>query len=301
MNTNKQQHKAGFQINTSARRYKKSTNIIVIVTIALALAIVVGAQAFEFVDLIKSHGGIVSVPGDYATIQGAINAANPGDIIQVSPGTYNENLTLSKPVSLIAENFDPINPANNTTILDGGGRGTTILIPPGLNQMPTIRGFVIRNGSGDNILASSAFIAEFNYIYAADNLVSYQMGAGGFNRSNIYFGAVNNAIRLDNMNSPLTVENNRIMYSGASGIEIGLQAATAPQAIVEIGIWNNMILGNGEDGIQFINYASDSQDTHRRFTIAGNLIANNRMAGLGLMPNANTMENYSGANSCACV
>ena len=35
------------------------------------------------------------VPQDYPTIQAAINAAHNGDLVLVSPGVYNENLTLS--------------------------------------------------------------------------------------------------------------------------------------------------------------------------------------------------------------
>jgi hypothetical protein len=57
-----------------------------------------------------------------------------------------------------------------------------------------------------------------------------------------------------------------------------------------------MILGNREDGIQFIDHPGDPQDTNRRFVIAGNLIANSKRAGIGLMPNANTLEDYSGGD-----
>ncbi|MDP6159228.1 MAG: hypothetical protein QF534_10405, partial [Phycisphaerales bacterium] len=33
----------------------------------------------------------INVPGDYATIQGAINAAQDGDVIHVQPGIYTGN------------------------------------------------------------------------------------------------------------------------------------------------------------------------------------------------------------------
>lgn len=281
-------------------RFNLSSLVIVaILTVLVALMVVLGARAVEIATQ-QGGGTLIRVPGDYSTIQAAINASHPGDIVQVRAGTYNENLILDKPISLVAETFDEINPANNNTIIDGGGSGTTIMIPPGLTQVPTIRGFVIRNGV-DNIQASSSFVAEFNYIHSADNLISYQSGSGGFNRNNIYFGARDNAIRLDNMDRPVLIENNRIMYSVNTGIEISLQNTTAPPAVVEIDIWNNMILGNGEDGVQVIDHPGDPQDTNRRLVIAGNLIANNKKAGIGLMPNANTLEDYSGADVIEAV
>ncbi len=43
---------------------------------------------------------IRSVPAEYATIQAALDAANPGDLILVAPGTYNENVIMNKPVRL---------------------------------------------------------------------------------------------------------------------------------------------------------------------------------------------------------
>jgi hypothetical protein len=301
MNMNTQPNKTLFEKNRLLRQ-SKGANIflVVILIIVVTMTVVIGVQAIESVGEGGSGDAVLMVPRNYATIQQAINAAKPGNIIQVSPGIYNENLTLDKPVSLIAETFDETNPANNETIIDAGGTGTAILIPPGLTQMPTIRGFVIRNCS-DGILASSRFIAEFNYIHSAGNLVSYQSGGGGFNRNNVYFGAHANAIRMDHTTVPLIIENNRIMYNGKAGIEISLQNTSVPPAVVEIDIWNNMILGNTEDGIQFVDHQGEPQDTNRRFVIAGNLIANNRKAGLGLMPNANAVEDYSGADTSEAV
>ena len=236
------------------------------------------------------------VPDSYRTIQAAIDAAIPGDTIIVRSGTYFENLRLNKPVILTAESFDPNDPTQNRTIIDGGASGTkpTILIPTGVSSMPTLRGFLIRKGQGGIITRSQAII-EYNYFLSPQDQIDYEQNSGGINRHNVYFASGDDAIDLDNMTQPLVIENNRLMYSGDDGIEIRLHDASAPSQPIEIMIRNNEIIGCNEDGIQLIDY-SQTQDTKRRFIIAGNLIANCTKAGIGLMPNANTLEDYSGAD-----
>ena len=58
--------------------------------------------------------GTINVPGDHTTIQAAVTAANPGDLIQVAAGSYNENVTIDKSVT--------INGVAGT-VLDGTGVG----------------------------------------------------------------------------------------------------------------------------------------------------------------------------------
>lgn len=243
---------------------------------------------------------VLQVPQDYATIQEAITAAQPADIIQVRAGTYNENVILDKAVTLTAETFDQVNPANNTTVINGGAGTATITIPPNLTQLPVIRGFVIQAGN-NGIQASSPFIAEFNLFHSSVIGVNYQWGAGGSNRNNVYFKSSDDAIHMDNQDRPLLIENNRILYAGDDGIEVNLQDKPSPPAVVEINVWNNMILGSREDGIQFVDYPGDPQDTNRRFVIVGNLIANSQKAGIGLMPNGNTVEDFSGADMAEAI
>jgi nitrous oxidase accessory protein NosD len=75
-------------------------------------------------------------------IQDAIDAASPGQHIDVSAGTYNENLTISKQLYLVGEN-------RNTTIIDGGGSGHVVSLQPGADGSD-IRGFTVKNsGSTD--------------------------------------------------------------------------------------------------------------------------------------------------------
>jgi hypothetical protein len=59
---------------------------------------------------------MIKVPYDYPTIQGVINAANPGDIIYV----YHEKILINKTVKILAENLN--------TIIDAENRDCTINI-----------------------------------------------------------------------------------------------------------------------------------------------------------------------------
>ena len=275
-------------------RYSQPTLVIIIAIVLCIMAVGVLAGVFALIRRNQAPT-ILRVPDNYPTIQAALDAADAGDIIQVRAGIYSENIVLNKAVTLTAESFDQINPLNNTTIIDGMGGPAAILIPAGLEQMPVIHGFVIQN-SVSGIQASSEFIAEFNYFHSGGYLTNYQIGAGGINRSNVYFNASDDAIHVDDISKPLLIEYNRMLYAGDDGIEISLQNTSIPPALIEVDIWNNMMIGSREDGIQFIDYTNDPQDANRRFVIAGNLIANSAKAGIGLMPSANTVEDYSGAD-----
>lgn len=74
----------------------------------------------------------VSTPG---TIQAAIDSASSGDTILVASGTYRENLTIKKSLSIVGEN-------RTTTIIDGDGSDYAISIS---SENVTIEGFTITN------------------------------------------------------------------------------------------------------------------------------------------------------------
>ncbi len=61
------------------------------------------AIAYDIQPSRESPSTIV-VPDDYSTIQAAINAANPGDLITVRNGIYPEGIIVNKTVSLSGEN-----------------------------------------------------------------------------------------------------------------------------------------------------------------------------------------------------
>lgn len=266
----------------------------------LAAAVFGGAAVSLGTGPQQATSSILTVPGKYATIQAAIDAAQPGDIIQVAPGTYNENIMLNKAVSLTASAFDQVNAANNTTVIDGGHGQATVLIPAGLSQMPSLHGFVIRN-STVGIEAHSPFDAENNYFYGSQMSVEYQAGSGGTNRDNVYFNSADDAVHMDDITMPLLLEGNRFMYAGDDSIEINFPSTSAPNSPVEVDIYSNMIIGSTQDGIKFVDFATSPRDANRRVVVAGNLIANNQRAGIGVMHSGNTNEDYSGVGAAEAI
>ncbi len=82
----------------------------------------------------------------YHTIQFAINDANANDEIVVFPGTYYENITINKPITL--RSADP-NEADivSKTIIDGSGRDFPAVIAQVENNTVTLDGFTITAGA----------------------------------------------------------------------------------------------------------------------------------------------------------
>ncbi len=82
-------------------------------------------------------------PGNYTTIQAAIDSAGPGDTVFVFSGTYNENVVLDKTISLMGESVD-------TTFINAGGVGDTVYLTA---SWANITGFTITGSEAGGIEA----------------------------------------------------------------------------------------------------------------------------------------------------
>jgi len=86
---------------------------------AVALLLVVALSAPD-----TWGGSVIRVPGDFATIQAAVDAARPGDTIQVGPGVYCENIVIQTSGLRLRTQ-----PGANRAVIDGtclGGIGSGI-------------------------------------------------------------------------------------------------------------------------------------------------------------------------------
>lgn len=115
--------------------------------------------------------------GCKSTIGAAITAAAPGDVIQVWPGIYNEQVTIGKSLSLLstvplAATIDATNQANGIWV-----DGMSAAPQPGIANV-VISGFRIRNANYEGVLLTNAtnVTLEGNQITGNDR--SYDAGGG---------------------------------------------------------------------------------------------------------------------------
>ena len=129
----------------------------------------------------------------YYSIQSAIDAASPGDTINVATGTYNENVIVNKELNIIAA---------SSPVVDGGGSGACFGIyeSVGLSNV-TIEGFEIRNATyGIWIYGAGASSTTYNNITLTNN--------------NIHNHAQNGILVTDCTVNGLTVSGNSVDNSG---------------------------------------------------------------------------------------
>jgi len=75
-------------------------------------------------------------PGNYTSIQAAVDNASDGDTVYVYPGIYDEHVLITTPLTLCGE-------AASTAIIDGGGSGNDIKITA---QDVTITNLTLQHG-----------------------------------------------------------------------------------------------------------------------------------------------------------
>jgi parallel beta-helix repeat protein len=108
-----------------------------------------------------------SGPGNYSSIQYAIDAASDGDTVFVydDSSPYYENIVLDKTINLVGEDKD-------TTIINGGGSGDVVYVSA--NQVK-IQGFTIKIQWPNKVSNCSTFLNERHCIYlylSSENSIS---------------------------------------------------------------------------------------------------------------------------------
>jgi parallel beta-helix repeat protein len=115
----------------------------------LAVAVLALSQIAGAATLCVSKHPSATCP--YPTIGAAVAAAHPNDVIQVSQGTYHEDVVIGIPLSLIAANGNPTIDATglaNGVYIDGRDNGGIV--------GASVTGFQIQNANYEGILVTNA-------------------------------------------------------------------------------------------------------------------------------------------------
>jgi len=122
---------------------------------------------FSKQDVVEEYtGNIRNVPDDYETIQDAVNASDPGDLVLIKPGIYYEEVVVNVP-SITIRGWD-----RNKTIIDGEfERGNGILVAG-------VDGVTIENITARNALLNGFYWATVKG-YRGSYLTAYNNGDYG--------------------------------------------------------------------------------------------------------------------------
>jgi len=204
-----------------------------------------------------SSAATLNVPGEYSTIQAAIEAASVfgGGTVQVAPGTYDESITMEPGVTIQGSGADKttieadtwytVSGADNSTIsgftIKGGKYGIY-----NFGTSPTITNNIITGNSyygiynstssptiTNNIITDNNYCGILNWWFSSPTITNSIITGNG--RGTVNYGGIYNY----SYSSP-TITNNTITGNNPYGI---YNYASSPRII------NNIITGNSAHGI----------------------------------------------------
>jgi hypothetical protein len=212
----------------------KKAVLVVAVVIALSLLAVAGTQ---FVKPVSAR--TITVPDNYSTIQGAIDAANSGDTVFVKSGYYPEQLSISKSISVIGED-------RNRTIIDARQTyGNVVFITAAKNV--TFANFTVGNNGRPEIRFSGS-----GFILMDGIRIGYAADFGHIINNTVMLIPFGNGIR--SQSSFTLIEGNLILNCSSYAITVDW--------------FNNTVINNEYANAGSIGYSAD--DSEGDNTIEGN-------------------------------
>jgi hypothetical protein len=192
-------------------------------------------------------------PADYVTIQEAVDAAVAGDVIKADAGSYPEEVTVNKALTINGENAGTAGNGTRTleTIVDGQGIHAGFIINA---SNVKIDGFTLQGAAG--VYGTGYFTAQNTSGNTLTNSIV---------RDNT-IGATPNSNALSTVSNNLFDGNNRAGAAGGSGIYVD-------------GGTNGLVIKNNEFKNHTVNsaviFGASAAGTHVNLTFSKNFIHNN--------------------------
>jgi parallel beta-helix repeat protein len=239
-------------------------------------------------------------PGNYSTIQAAINNASPGDTVFVYHGLYPETISIGIGITVKGED-------RSDTVIDGGGLGTVVVITA---SNVILRGFTIQH-SKKGVPFAGIDISIASNVLVTDNLLRDNEGLGisvrgpGTSRTMIAANTIlNNTYGLFLQDSPqVNVTGNTVMENGEGAYLAGMSASTIMDNVMSVNTGLGLHL-EGSFGMTIKgNTFADNKNGMYLYTtsgcnVTGNIVYRNRWYGIWLKDSTdNTIENNNISNN----
>ncbi|MBN1638072.1 MAG: T9SS type A sorting domain-containing protein [Ignavibacteriales bacterium] len=217
---------------------------------------------------IQLNATIRTVPGDYGSIQAAIEASVNKDTVLVEPNTYFENIDFKGKNIVLGSLFLTTNDTSiiSQTIINGSASGSVVTIKNNEDSTAMLIGFTIRNGKteyGGGIRIQSASPTISNCIIRNNTVeATNPLGAGiymtnshstiysceimynsanGINTSNGWGGGIASTHSSDTV----TIVNCKIHHNQVTSIYGGIGLANTKAKIIGCEITNNFCYSSG--------------------------------------------------------
>ncbi len=263
----------------------------VLVLNMLVATVVLSAQSVSAATRWVSPNAFGLAPGTscnnagYATIQAAINAAIAGDIVNVCPGTYVENIAINKP---------------NLTVSSTGGFGVTIVRAAVVNSVVTVTGV-------------NAALVGFTLV-PVGSVAKYDIGVNVAIAGNASAEIADNYIRggrigvnLGCSSSGSTVSHNNVRGATEAGINIDTcEIAPAYPGSTFNTVHHNTVCGGtfpySIAGGQGSDFNSVHHNTARWITLYGdgNIVHNNIAQQFDIVPGSPANVTLNNAVAAVC-
>ena len=161
------------------------------------------------------------VPAQHATIQGAIDAANPGDTLRVAAGTYTGGIDFLGKAITVTSDAGPL-----VTTIDAAGGPVAVLFDSSTTGPAALEGFTVTNGTGAGIAGSGGGILVLGTgVTVTRNIIVGNTAVSG---GGVFCGSSSGALFVNNI-----IANNNASIGGGIYSDSTLEIVMTQNTIVD--------------------------------------------------------------------